>query len=455
MTSASTDTIDTIYALSSAPGRAGVAVVRVSGPKALQSLERLTGNVNPRPPRKSFVATLTDPASGTPIDSAMVIPFHAPASFTGENVVEYHCHGSAAVLDSLFEALAAMDGIRMADHGEFTRRAFENAKLDLTEAEAIADLIDAETKAQKDQALAQMGGALSTLYAGWAQQITRILAYVEAVIDFPDEDVPDDEIDNMRPSIESLINELEAHLNDNRQGERLRSGIKIAVIGAPNAGKSSLVNCLAQRDIAIVSDIAGTTRDIIEVPLNLGGYPVLIGDTAGLRPEALDTKDEQHKIESEGIRRALAYAKEADIRLLVFDAGDGEPHAGTLKLKDEKSVIVINKSDQHSAPAYTLPGAFPISAQTGENIQKMLDEILTYIKTQIFVSRETPSLTRKRHRENLLKTVKSLKFSLDQAEPEMMAQEIRFALSALGRITGRVNVDDLLDVIFRDFCIGK
>ncbi len=447
---------DTVYALSSAPGKAGVAVVRVSGPAALNSFKLLINKDKLPVFRMADLVNLYDPADGSLIDKALAIAFEAPGSFTGENVVEYHLHGSPAVLESLFRIFSALPDHRMAEPGEFTRRAFENGKMDLTEAEAIADLIDAETQAQKQQALEQMGGALSSLYQGWADRLVKILAYTEAVIDFPDEDVPDDEINKARPQVEELAAEIHDHLNDNRRGERLRDGIRVAVIGAPNAGKSSLVNLLAQRDVAIVSDMAGTTRDVIDVHLNIGGYPVILSDTAGLRPDQLGSGDHD-RIESEGIRRAIQKAEEADIRLLVFDAEDEKYDSHTLNLINSDSIAVINKCDlfhvkqewKHEIPRVAL------SVQNGDGVDELLIALENRISALLNVSRETPSLTRQRHRDQLTKTLDALEGALSASVPELMAEDLRLAIRALGRITGRVDVEDLLDVIFRDFCIGK
>ncbi len=461
---------DTIFALSSAAGKAGVSVIRVSGSQAWESLRLLTGGAPLPSVRHAKMMTLfspvsreTPPSVGDVIDRALVIGFKAPASFTGEDVVEYHCHGSMAVLEEMLSVLGAMAGCRLANHGEFTRRAFDNGKMDLTEAEAIADLIDAETKAQKDQALAQMGGALFNLYNGWAEELTRALAYIEVIIDFSDEDVPDTETAKARPAIEKLIGEIEAHLDDNRRGERLRHGIRVAVIGAPNVGKSSFVNMLAQRDVAIVSQMAGTTRDVIEVHLNLGGYPVILADTAGLRPDQIGQSG-QEGIESEGIRRALKQAEEADLRLLVFDASEEKQDPHTAKLIDENSLVVVNKIDlalgaplSFKAPIQTKTEIHPffISTKTGEGLTDFLESLTNKIMAQMHVSRETPSLTRQRHRAALQVCHEALENSLGQNQPELMAQELRFAVNALGQITGRVDVEDLLDVIFKDFCIGK
>lgn len=459
--------IDTIYALSSAGGKAGVSVIRVSGPKAWDSLQALTLDQSVAQPRLARTYHLKNPKTGTVIDHALVIGFKTPHSFTGEDVIEYHCHGSPAVLEEFFEALSAMDGHRMAEHGEYTRRAFENGKLDLTEAEAVADLIDAETKAQKDQALHQMGGALSALYTGWAEDLTRALAYIEAIIDFPDEDVPDTETARALPAIQKLQTEISHHLDDGRRGERLRDGIKIAVIGAPNAGKSSLVNLMTKRDIAIVSDLAGTTRDIIEAHLNIGGFPVILADTAGLRPEqmtddksAQSDKTKHDAIEGEGIRRALDYANNADIRLLVFDATEAQFNPATLDLIRPQDIVIINKIDltHNNIPSFHVKLARPpieISTRHNENIDTLIDAVARQIKSLFGGARDTPSLTRQRHRTQLEDCLTSLETAITMSEPELMAQDLRFAVNALGRITGRVDVEDLLDVIFRDFCIGK
>lgn len=450
---------DTIFALSSAAGKSGVAVIRVSGPKAWEGLANLTKGQSLPETRKTVVRKLINPKTLEAIDEAMVIGFRAPRSFTGEDVIEYQCHGSPAILEEMIDFLGGIEHCRMAEHGEFTRRAFENGRLDLTEAEAIADLIDAETKVQKDQALLQMGGALSNLYHGWAEELTKALAYVEAIIDFPDEDVPDEETAKVIPAIQKLKAEIENHLNDNRRGERLRSGIQVAVIGAPNAGKSSLVNVLTQRDVAIVSDVAGTTRDVIEVHLNLGGYPVILSDTAGLRPDQIG-EEGQEGIEFEGIRRALKRAEEADLQLLLFDAAEGKPDAHTMELINSHSIIVVNKTDEnpdikkefHVKPESEI--SF-ISIKTGEGMDGLLEDLTKRVADQISVSRETPSLTRSRHRNNLEECLEHLNKSLGQKQPELMGQELRFAVTSLGRITGRIDSEDLLDIIFKDFCIGK
>lgn len=450
---------DTIFALSSAAGKAGVSVVRVSGTEAWHTLNVLNKDNRQLKPNTAKPIKLINPESGDIIDYSLVVGFKSPASFTGEDVVEYQVHGSLAVIDELLEALGSIENCRLAEPGEFTRRAFENNKMDLTEAEAIADLIEAETAHQKNQALSQMGGALADLYNNWTIELTKALAYVEAIIDFPDEDVPDSETAKALPAIEKIALEIKNHLNDNRRGEMLRSGIKVAVIGAPNAGKSSLVNALAGRDVAIVSNTAGTTRDVIEVHLNLGGYPVIMADTAGLRPDQLSSSVHDD-IESEGIRRALERAEEADIRLLVLDGTEEEYNKYTLDLINDKAILLVNKSDAlKSYNSKKVDGKVPIYISTLSGAG--FEEFLTKLTDKISVlmgnrsASDAPTLTRRRHRAALEDALKYLKLAKEQNAPDFMAEELRASLYSIGKITGRVDVEDLLDVIFRDFCIGK
>jgi tRNA modification GTPase len=441
---------DTIFALSSAPGKAGVSVVRVSGPKAWDSLSSLITSPSPAP-RQAALKRLIHPVSGQTLDHALVIGFKAPSSFTGEDCVEYHLHGSTAVVEAMLAILGKQVGHRLAEPGEFTRRSFENGKCDLTEAEAVADLINAETEAQRLQALSQMEGGLSTLYHGWRGELVKALAYVEAVIDFPDEDVPDSETQKAFPAIEKIIGEIADHLNDNHRGERLRSGIQVAIIGAPNAGKSSLINALARREVAIVSPTAGTTRDVIEAHLDLAGYPVIVADTAGLRSGDLD-QDAHGAIEGEGIRRAITRAQEADICVLVFD-GTKPLDDNTLSYKNEDSMIVYNKSDEPEFSAHQ--DGIALSVLKNDNLDRFIAALTEKIKTLYASSQNAPTLTRARHRAALEDCHQRLIQSLQAALPELMAEDLRMATRALGRITGRVDVEDLLDVIFRDFCIGK
>lgn len=448
---------DTIYALATPPGKSGVAVVRVSGPQAFESLSLLTGrkekfSSSSAPAQAIKLCKLLDPVSRETIDKALVATFANPRSFTGEDVVEYHLHGSPAVIKSLLSMLSGQKNHRLAEPGEFTRRAFENGKMDLTGAEAVADLINAETEAQKAQALSQMEGSLSRLYDEWRETLTKTLAHAEADLEFPDEDMPEGIFPQLRPGIEKMIAALEQHLDDNRRGERLRDGIHVAVIGAPNAGKSTLVNALTQRDVAIVSDLAGTTRDVIEVHLDLGGYPVILSDTAGLRPDQIGNEG-QDSIESEGIRRALQRAEAADIRLLVFDGTQEKPDSHTAGLLNDASLYVVNKKDKVQGKNHPDNAVF-ISAETGEGLEQLTGSLVEKIEALIG-SRETPSLTRQRHRDAIEECRSALARALEAELPELMAEDLRLAIRALGRITGKVDVEDLLDVIFKDFCIGK
>lgn len=447
--------IDTIYALATARGSAGVAVVRVSGPRAFESLSALSDPLPLPDPRQASVRKLKDPHTAAAIDEAVILRFVNPQSFTGEDVVEYHLHGGRAVIDALLGSLAQCAGHRLANPGEFTRRGFENARMDLTAAEAVADLIAAETESQREQALAQMGGSLARIYDGWAGRLTKSLAHIEVDLDFPDEDLPEGVANKVRPTLRQITFEIDQHLNDGRRGERLREGVKIAVVGAPNAGKSSLINALAQRDVAIVSDIAGTTRDIIEAHLNLGGYPVIVADTAGLRPEQLDAQGHD-RLEQEGIRRAIAYARDADIVLLLFDGAalpSLDPYS--LKLLDDRTIAYATKADiARAAPRVRGESLPTLSVKTGVGIDKLLAD-LARRAADLVGSSDRPVLTRARHREALLATKDALARANEAMLPELVAEDVRLALRSLGRITGRVDVEDLLDIIFRDFCIGK
>lgn len=441
---------DTIFALATPSGRSGVAVVRVSGDGSWKSAKSLIDK--DLSPRLAQVCSLKNPQDDSIIDHGLVLGFLGPASFTGEDVIEYQIHGGPAVISELLDVLASFDGHRMAEPGEFTKRAFMNGKMDLTGAEAIADLIDAETSAQKAQALAQMGGALSDLYEGWTESLKKSLAHLEADIEFPDEDLPDGIAPEITPVLQGLIDEIGDHLDDNRRGERLRDGIHVAVIGAPNAGKSSLINALSQRDVAIVSDMAGTTRDIIEVHLDLGGYPVILSDTAGLRPDQIG--DQGHEgVESEGIRRALKRAEEADIKLLLFDGSAEEADKHTIDLFDTNALIAINKIDMGGALKID-KDAIEISAATGAGLDTLIAALVDKVGALMGRS-EAPSLTRKRHRAALEECKTALDRAVAADLPELMAEDVRLAVRALGRITGKIDVEDLLDVIFRDFCIGK
>lgn len=443
---------ETIIAPASAIG-GGVAVIRVSGPLSADVFEKLCvaqGKASITP-RTAHLVSITEPHSGKLLDRAVALYFAAPASFTGEDVLELHVHGGRAVVDSVMQAILALDSsIRLATGGEFTKRAYLNGKIDLTEAEAIADLVAAETQAQAELALGQMSGNLRNLYEGWRYDLVRLLAHIEAAIDFVDEeDVPQSLMDETHGKISSLLASVNAHLGDQSLGERLRDGFVVAVIGAPNAGKSSLVNALAKRDVAIVTPHAGTTRDVLEVPLNLGGYPVIVIDTAGLR----ETDDE---IEAEGIRRARARVANADCVVALFD-GTKPQDQDTLQHVNDDVLVVATKGDlTHDAPAFSVPPVLSISTQTGLNLDALIAQLTDKIQSRIGTrNNDMPLLTRARHREAVAEAQNHLDRALRNPQPELLAEDIRLATRALGRITGRVDVEDLLDVIFSEFCIGK
>ena len=451
MTSAGSETI---FAPATAPGRAALALVRISGAAAADVCRRLTGRPPPAP-RRAGLRRMRDPQTGDAIDEALVLWFPAPASFTGEDVLELQVHGGRAVTAALLEALSGLPGLRPAEPGEFTRRAFFNGRLDLTAVEALADLIDAETRAQARQALRQLDGALGRLYEGWRETLLQALGRIEAEIDFaPEEDVPEDLLEVIRPDVARLSAEIAAHLVDGHRGERLRAGLTVAVVGPPNAGKSSLVNRLARRDVAIVTPLPGTTRDVLEVHLDLAGYPVTLLDTAGLR-EAADI------IEAEGVRRARARAHRADLRLVMFDGAvwpdlDGE----TLAMVDDAAVPVLNKCDLQGVTAPIYVGgraALPLSCLTGEGIAELLDMLAEHA-ARLLATGDEPFLTRARHRTALQDAATALSRFISApagTELALLAEDLRLATRTLGRITGKVAVEDLLDEIFAEFCIGK
>ncbi len=443
----------TIFALASGRGRAGIAVVRISGPDARTATAELTDRV--LPVRRAVRVDLRDPADQELLDQGLAIFFPGPASFTGEDVVELHVHGGIAVVDGVLRALSGREGLRLADPGEFTRRGFENGKLDLTAAEGVADLVAAETEAQRRQALGQMGGALAAFCDAGRDKLVETLAYWEAAIDFSEEELPPDLEQRVVTAVSELSAAIGAQLSDGYRGERLRQGIEAAIVGIPNAGKSSLLNRLARRDAAIVSETAGTTRDIIEVHLELGGYPVILADTAGLR-------DPGDAIEEEGVRRAIERAERADMRIVVMD-GEAWPvvAAETRAWITADNLLVLNKTDslQSTAPD-ELDGheIIGISAKTGAGIDTLLVKLEQRV-AGIFAGKAAPIVTRARHREALEETQVALARFLDASDrlerPELSAEDLRMAARALGRITGSVDVEDLLDVIFADFCIGK
>ena len=426
---------ETIFAVASGAGQAAIAVMRVSGPDSRDLLAALCGRVPP--PRRASFRRLRD-AEGAELDQAMVVWLPAPGSYTGEDSAELYLHGGRAVLAGVADALVAL-GARPAEPGEFTRRAFLNGRMDLTEAEAVHDLIAAETEAQRRQALRQLDGALGAVYGGWADRLRLLLAEQEALIDFPDEDLPPEVEAQVDRELAALRQEVAVHLDDGRRGERLRGGLVFAVTGRPNVGKSSLVNALAERDVAIVTPIPGTTRDAVETRVVLGGVPVTLVDTAGLR----DTVDE---IEAEGVRRARARAETADLVVAVSEAGEA------IAASDgQSSVVVANKIDLGgSVPV----DAIAVSALTGEGLDALRARLAAAARS-LTESAGPPPLTQARHRAALQEAAARLAGAQVADLPELRAEDLRLALRALGRITGSVGVEDILDTLFARFCIGK
>ncbi|MFO0388102.1 MAG: tRNA uridine-5-carboxymethylaminomethyl(34) synthesis GTPase MnmE [Alphaproteobacteria bacterium] len=441
---------DTIFALATPYAKSGVAIIRISGKQALAALSALSGKQD-FAHAEAFFKAFHDGA-GTLIDKGLAIYFASPRSFTGEDTAEFHLHGSPAVIKHMLETLAGIEGLRLAEAGEFTRRAYLNGKMDLLEAEGLADLIDSETLAQKNQAMRQMGGEASKRYSAMREQVIRVLALLEAYIDFPDEDIPESVLTGLTEEVAYAKTHIEGILNDNRRGERLRDGFYVVICGAPNAGKSSLINILSGREAAIVSHHAGTTRDAIEITMDLGGFPVILTDTAGIR----ETSDE---IEGEGVRRALKRAGDADLKLVLFDAGAlPSLDAESLKLVDEKTLVVITKCDAHKdAKKHILSfnnNILYISSQTGEGVNALLEQLKQRVSGGAAAS-EAALITRSRHRAQLEQALAHLNRFSVELPLEIACEELRQAAGAIGKITGKIQVDDVLDVIFKQFCIGK
>jgi tRNA modification GTPase len=442
----------TIYALSSGHGRAGIAVIRVSGAEAGSALDRLAP---PRPEPRLAALRRVRSETGETLDRALVLWLPGPRSETGEDMAEFHVHGGRAVVAGVLGALSRLPGCRLAEPGEFARRAFENGRIDLTAAEAIADLVDADTAAQRRQALRQASGALARLYDGWRADLLRAQALTESAIDFADEaDVGTGALVEARALVARLAPAIRTHLDDGRGGEILRQGFHVAIAGPPNAGKSSLLNALARREAAIVSEEAGTTRDIVQATLDLGGVPVVLSDTAGIR-------EAEGRVEREGIRRAIAHARAADLVLWLTDAtAEAAPPPAELAADSAEILLVANKIDlpgarvlHRGAPLFARLG---LSVLTGEGLPGLAEAIGRRAAERIGTS-EAPVITQARHRQQLASCAAALEDYLAgrPADLELQAEDLRRAATALGRITGRVDAEDVLGEIFSRFCIGK
>ena len=442
----------TIYALSSGSGTSGIATIRVSGKLAKKVVEQLTNSQIPEP-RIATLKKINNINTNELIDEGIIIWFPGPNSYTGEDMVEFHVHGSLAVVQAIQNSISEIEGCRIADPGEFTKIAFQNNKINLLKAESIADLISSETEIQRRQAVKIMTGKSAERFNSWRNGLVKVLANVEAKIDFPDEDLPEDILKNIKTKVNEIKNEIKKTLNDQKVGERIREGFKIAIVGPPNAGKSSLLNYLSNKEAAIVSEIAGTTRDVIEVHLNINGLPVIISDTAGIR----SSKDE---IERKGIKLALQKAEDADLNIVIIEPKSGF-FTGFLKdLLTSKSILVINKSDLNEnlfIDEFKKYKPIYISIKKEKNLNLLITEIKNKLKHQ-FHNSEDILITRERHRQNLEKCVEHLQTFEEKnnlEEFDKASEDLRLAIRHLGRITGKVDVEEILDSIFNDFCIGK
>ena len=442
----------TIYALSSGPGLAGVAVVRVSGKETSNVIKLITNDDLPTP-RVATLRKMNNINTNELIDEGLIIWFPGPESYTGEDLAEFHVHGSRAVVVALHETISKIQNCRLAEPGEFTKRAFQNGKINLLKAESIGDLISSETEIQRKQAIKIMNGNSSDKFNSWREKLLKILSYVEAKIDFPEEDLPKDVLHEITENSKRVSSEIQKVLKDQKVGEIIREGFKIAIVGPTNAGKSSLLNYLSKRDVAIVSEIAGTTRDVIETHLNLDGYPVIVSDTAGIR----DSKDE---IEKKGIKLALKSAEEADLRLVVIEPKNLD-FTGFLKdLFDKNSILIINKSDllkKQLDPEIKKLDHVLISIIKNSNLDILIKKIIKKLKDK-FISSEDILITRERHRQHLEQCVEHLINFADKNKNDDLdkgAEDLRLATRHLGMIVGKVDVEEILGSIFNDFCIGK
>jgi len=442
----------TIYALSTGSGISGIAIIRISGIKSSHAIKALTNTALPKP-KTAVIKKFSKINTSDLIDEGLLLWFPGPASYTGEDMAEIHIHGSIAVVKSILNELSKIQDCRLAEPGEFTKIAFQNGKLNLMKAESISDLISAETEIQRQQAIKIMSGRSSEKFNSLREKLLKILSNVEAKIDFPEEDLPDDVIKDIKNDSKKIRKEIEIILNDQKVGERIREGFKIAIIGPANAGKSSLLNYLSNRDVAIVSEIAGTTRDVIEAHLNLDGYPVVISDTAGIR-------ESKNEIEKKGIRLALKRAEDADLNIIVIEPKSVNFTGFLNDLVSEKSIIVINKIDLGYKNINQQISKFDpifLSIKNETNLDELINRIKDKLKNKFVSSNET-LITRERHRQSLEACVQNLKNfekKNSQEDFDKAAEDLRLATRHLGMIVGKVDVEEILGSIFSDFCIGK
>jgi tRNA modification GTPase len=442
----------TIYALSTGPGVSGIAIIRVSGVEASNVIKSLTGRDLPKP-RMATLRKINNANTSELIDEGIIIWFPGPESYTGEDMAEIHVHGGKAVIEAIHNSISKVKNCRLAGAGEFTKLAFQNGKINLLKAESIADLISAETEIQRRQAVKIMNGNTADQFNFLREKLLKILSHVEAKIDFPDEDLPNDILKEIKKNSDVVLKSIEKILDDQKVGERIREGFKIAILGPTNAGKSSLLNYLSKRDVAIVSEIAGTTRDVIETHLNIDGYPVIISDTAGIR-------ESKNEIEKKGIKLSLSRAEDADLKLIVVDAKTSD-FTGVLKgLFDENAILVFNKSDLIDGeinPEIKKLDHVLISIKENKNIDELIFKIKNKLKNKFIVSDDI-LITRERHRNHLQQCLKHLQNFDKKNEIEdfdKAAEDLRLATRSLGMIVGTVDVEEILGTIFNDFCIGK
>tara|TARA_B100000700_G_scaffold94818_1_gene106906 strand:- start:58 stop:1389 length:1332 start_codon:yes stop_codon:yes gene_type:complete len=442
----------TIFALSSGPGISGVAVIRVSGKNTVQVIKKLTGSKLPSP-RVATLKKFNKNGGKELIDEGVIIWFPGPNSYTGEDLAEFHVHGSRAVIKAMHLAISKIKNCRLAEPGEFTKRAFQNGRINLLKAESIADLISSETEIQRKQALKIMSGKSSDKFNSWRDKLLKALSHIEAKIDFPDEDLPKNIINEIQKTSSDVLNEIKKTLNDEKVGERIREGFKIAILGPPNSGKSSLLNYLSKRDVAIVSQIAGTTRDVIEAHLNLDGYPVIVSDTAGIRSS-------KNEIEKKGIKIALKRAEDADLKLVIVSAKNVDFTSVLKELLKKNAILVVNKSDLVKGKINSKFKKYEhvlISIKKDSNLNKLIVKIKSKLKSK-FTTTQNILITRERHRQNLINCVQHLeKFQKKKSAQDFdkAAEDLRLATRHLGMIVGKVDVEELLGSIFNDFCIGK
>jgi len=442
----------TIYALSTGPGISGVAIVRISGPESAKVLKNLTGKSLPTP-RMATLRKINKINTSELIDEGIILWFPGPESYTGEDMAEIQVHGSKAVIDALHSSISKIENCRLAEPGEFTKLAFQNGKINLLKAESVADLISSETEIQRQQAIKIMNGKSANQFNFLREKLLKILAHVEAKIDFPDEDLPKDILNEIKKSSDEVFKNLEKILDDHKVGERIREGFKIAILGPTNAGKSSLLNHLSNRDVAIVSEIAGTTRDVIETHLNIDGYPVIVSDTAGIR-------ESKNEIEKKGIKLSLSRAEEADLKLVVVDAKNFDFTDVLRRLLDENAILVINKSDlleKDIEPEVKKINHVLISIKENLNIDELILKIKNNLKNK-FLTNDDILITRERHRQHLQQCsdhLKNFNEKNDIEDFDKAAEDLRLATRHLGMIVGKVDVEEILGSIFNDFCIGK